>query len=121
MDERWNLNWKLASPDLTQLAPDLAGSVKAAGALSGTPTQPKSSLNIDIHKLVLGDHRIKHLLGTAQINAASGKHSSLDFQGSDLILGGQQWNKFLLKGAGTPEKHTIRLNLNGKPAQITRH
>ena len=119
MGDQWDLNWKLASPDLTQLAPDFAGSIKAEGTLSGSPMQPKASLDLNIRRLALGDNRIKHLQGSAQINASSGKHSTLDFQGSDLMLGGQQWNKFLLKGSGTPEKHAINLNLKGKPAQIT--
>ena len=118
LDEQWNLKWKLVSPNLAKLAPDLTGSINASGALNGTPTQPKATLNLDLRKLTLADNHIKRLKGSAQINASSGKLSRLNFQGADLVLGGLQWDTLLLKGRGTPEKHAVKLKLKGQPAHI---
>ncbi len=118
LGNRWDLNWQLASPDLTQLAPDLSGSIKADGALTGTPTQPEGSMDLDIRKLSLGENRIKRLKGKVLLDLSGAKQSKVNLRGSGLVLGGQQWNKLKFNGSGTPEKHKLNFNLKGELAQL---
>ncbi|MCK5922383.1 MAG: translocation/assembly module TamB domain-containing protein, partial [Methylococcales bacterium] len=118
LGNRWDLNWQLASPDLSQLAPDFNGSIKVDGALTGTPTQPEGSVDLDIRKLSLGESRIKHLQGIVHVYLSGAKRSKVDLRGSGLVLGGQKWDKLKLDGSGTPKKHQLNFNLKGEPAQL---
>ena len=118
LGDRWDLSWRLEAPDLAQLVPKLAGTIKAGGKLSGTPEKPRASLDLDVSKLASGENRINRLKGSAQIDISGARRSVLDFQGSDLVLGGQQWSDFTLAGSGTPAKHDLNIKLKGKPAHL---
>jgi len=118
LNNRWDLDWQLDAPDLSQLAPELTGRIQSTGKLTGNAMQPRASLDLDIRHLVAGATKVKRLKGSAQIDVSGAKASVLDFKGSNLVLGGQHWNKFVLSGAGKPNKHTLNIALNGEPGNM---
>jgi translocation and assembly module TamB len=118
LNNHWDLNWQLDAPDLSQLAPELTGRIQSTGKLTGSATEPRASLNLDIRDLAAGATKVKRLKGSAQIDISGAKTSALDVKGSNLVLGGQQWNKFVLSGAGKPNKHTLNITLNGEPGNM---
>ncbi|RUM92713.1 MAG: hypothetical protein DSZ28_09290 [Thiothrix sp.] len=118
LGDRWDLNWRLDAPDLAQLAPQLAGRVKSVGELSGTPAAPRVALDLDIRKLAIGENQIKRLKGSAQIDVSGAKRSAVNFKGSELLLGGQQWDDFTLTGSGKPKKHDLSVKLNGEVGRL---
>ncbi len=117
--KQWNLKWTLNSPNLSTLAPDLAGIINGRGTLSGTSAQPKVNAKLAMQGITSGDIGLKHLTAVIDVDLSGKVKSKVAVNASGLDVMGQTWQTLQLTGKGTPVLHTLDLNLNSTIAKLS--
>ncbi|MCB1755369.1 MAG: translocation/assembly module TamB domain-containing protein [Gammaproteobacteria bacterium] len=118
LGRQWNLDWNIASPDLSALMPDLSGSVQGKGRLTGTADAPRAAADLQIRRLALGENTIGQLDGTLDVDVSGNKTSNISLMGSGLQFSDQRWDKLTLAGKGKPADHQLSVDLQGPLATL---
>jgi translocation and assembly module TamB len=116
MDEAFDLQWIVESPDLNQLWPGLAGSLNAEGSLLGSIESPE--IKARIHGVGLGyqENRIETLKGDLGVGLGTGGQWLASLSAKGLETGGMQWDQARLKLDGTQENHQLKFNIESDKA-----
>lgn len=114
----WDLGFGIEVPQLANLLPEATGSVRSQGRLSGPRLQPRADIDLTLSDFALADNRIDRLRGEFNLDAGGEQASRVDLNGSNLLLGGQNWRTLRLSGSGIPERHELQLDLNGEPGNF---
>lgn len=116
--EQWNLDWRLAVPDLQGLVPDARGSVRGKGSITGARQQPRATLSLDLADVQLAGNEIGRLQGELAVDVSGATRSQIDLSGRGLVLGGQSWTTLRVSGSGTPADHSLQAELDGEPGRF---
>ncbi len=116
--ERWNMDWQLEVPAISQLWPAATGVVSSRGNIAGPRDAPQAEVDLLIQQLDIGETEIQRLAGNANIDVSGASRSQLTLTGTELQLAGQTWQSLNLAGAGTPTDHNLEASLTGNPERF---
>ncbi|MET3133543.1 translocation and assembly module TamB [Oxalobacteraceae bacterium GrIS 1.11] len=107
---RDRLDWKLDAPQLANLGPQLGGSLRGSGVLSGSTAAPALSLNLDGQQLSFGPHHVEAVHASASLGVGP-----LDPLQSEITIQQYSTDGFALAEArlqttGTRAAHTVQLS-----------
>lgn len=114
LNQRWDLRWRLAAPELGRLLPGAGGRLNSQGTVQGTRTQPVVELTLDGDALKYRDNVLQRLRVSANVDVAGTRRSRLQLQGEGLQAAGQRWRVLRLEGSGTPDNHNLQADLAGR-------
>lgn len=117
--EKWDLDWVVSSPDLSNLVSEIKGSLKANGKLSGSAEAPHASASLTLSDFDTAGTKIESLHGKIDVDILGKNKSTLLLTGKQLHASGQQWDKLKLDANGFPEQHALNLTLEGPLANIS--
>lgn len=109
ISERLALDWRLASPDLSQLLPEARGDLTAEGHLGGPLQQPALDFHLQGKKLAYQDFQVASVASDVNVDGQGNQPSRLWFKATDLILAGQTLRSLGIQGSGTPAQHELSL------------
>ena len=118
LGERWDIDWALAVDELGKLVPEIGGSVQSTGGLSGPREQPQADFKLAVDNFAFGTEKVQRLRGEGRVDVSGAERSVLAISANGLELGGQSWQTLRLEGNGTPDQHTLGIELAGELARI---
>ncbi len=112
LDKMVDLQWEVSGPALSQLLPQLKGSLQGKGLIKGTLQTPTIIAKLEGKRLQFADNQLKKLLLNTHINLKTGKIKNIDLKMTEI----KQANKVLVKHAsiqvtGTVKKHNFDAKL----------
>lgn len=113
LGDEWALHWSLAAPDLSALLPAAAGTLRAAGELSGPRAAPAVIAELHGQGVRLDDRSVAALDGSAHLDLADRGPSRLDLTARDLRLADTAVATLRITGAGTSRDHRVELTAAG--------
>lgn len=116
LDETLDLSWSIRSPDLSQLLPNLQGSLTGTGNLTGSQTLPHLKATLEGQNLQFEHYRSGTFAADLDVNLNSVSRSHIQLSASQLSLAGQHWQQLDLNGQGSAEQHQLTLKTTGGPA-----
>ncbi|MBN1237398.1 MAG: translocation/assembly module TamB domain-containing protein [Gammaproteobacteria bacterium] len=115
--EQLDFEWRLASPDLADLWPELAGSVDVAGRASGPRLRPTVTLDADGADLDVLGVAVGSFTAAANVDAAGEQESSVDVDVESLRYGENVLERLEVTGSGDAAAHTLSLEAAGEGAE----
>lgn len=122
MKERLALNWKVHSPDLADLYPDISGELAASGTVSGDPAEPVIAAKVDGKKITYGDNiAVAKIISDFSLDLSKqgklqGKASLADVQLEQL----QNINAELAI-SGSKDNHQFKFDVSNKDLNASGH
>ena len=113
LQDTWDLDWQLSTPDISRLLAGTEGSIDAKGELRGSRELPELSAKLQVNDLQSGDMAAGWIRGDVSVSVDQNKRSSLNVNAEALQVAGYDWQSLKLTGAGTPAKHTVSAELKG--------
>lgn len=120
MKERLTLNWRINSPNLADFYPELTGSLKASGTVSGHLAEPTVSAKIEANTIVYSDlMSIDKLVSDFSLDISQQGHV-----GGKWLLSGLSIEKSMpldaeLDMTGTIDKHQLTFDLVNKDLKVS--
>ena len=108
-----SLAFRLDAPRIDRLGLGLAGTVLAEGRVMGNLTHPNVSANYSADALVLGDYRLGHAQGRAELHDGAGGALALSLDATDLNSPQINLHTVSADLAGTRANHTLTLHALG--------
>lgn len=117
-DAKLALQWSIASKDLSQLWPKLAGTLKTTGRGEGTVSAPSIDATLTARDIKYNDYRVAAVDLDADVDwsGATQSHVALDVSG--VQAAGQKVESITFNLAGTPAQHAANLDLDSNTAQL---
>lgn len=109
--EQLGLEWRLDSPQLAQLYPDISGALNLSGQLGGARSEPLLQLELDGKQLGYAGQQIGALRGNATVQLFSWQQLRGDLYSRDLQLAGQAIDTLELHVRGDAADHNVKLQL----------
>ena len=104
------LEWRLESPDLGEVWPELAGRISANGELRGPRDRPRVGVEARGEKLFLMDSKVDSFELTADVDLGGKAHSSLMLAVSSAQMPGAAIAELQLTGEGNAARHALALS-----------
>jgi len=118
IDEKLDLRFDLASPDLASLMPGAKGSVQARGRVQGAIKAPTVALQIDARDAALAGQGITRLTGSVDLALAPDGPLRVQLDGQGLTAGGLHWERLEVRGDGSVPNHRLSVTARGQPLSI---
>jgi translocation and assembly module TamB len=106
------------APDVSQLLPDAAGSLRLDARVTGELARPEVGGDLAASGIVFGGVRVDALEGSAQVPVDPGGVLDVELQGRGIRAGKMDWRNLALKADGTPAEHRLSLVLKGEPVAV---
>jgi translocation and assembly module TamB len=114
LNQRWDLRWQLAAPELGRLLPGASGRLNSKGTVQGMRAQPLVELTVDGDALKYRDNALQRLRVSAGVDVSGTRRSQFKLDGDGLQTAGRRWRTLHLEGAGTPDNHNLQADLAGE-------
>ncbi len=111
LGKRWNANWELTAPELAHLWPDLAGSVKASGHITGPRRLPAFQVVLDGEAIRWKNHLARRIRIDTELGLEEKKPWRLEAGIEGLTLGKEQLRRVSLIGDGFTHGHRLHLHI----------
>jgi translocation and assembly module TamB len=111
--EQLDLGFDFSSPDLGALLPGAGGRLAAKGRIGGTRAAPSVALTLDGTDVKLNGQGIARVQGSADVGLGPGGAFQVDITGSDLIAGGQRFDRLAVNGSGRIGDHRLSVDAGG--------
>jgi len=108
-----SLVFRLDAAHIDRLGLGLAGAVQAEGRVMGNLTHPNVTANYSADALVLGDYRLGHAQGRAELHEGAAGALALSLAATDLSLPRVNLHTVSVDLAGTRANHTLMLHAQG--------
>ncbi len=109
--ERVDVDWSLEVPQLSQLLPQVAGSLQADGSVTGDPTAPSARFRLQGDGLSIGEAHLASLRASGEIAEAGSADSRVGLQLRDIQAGGVRADTLALGLRGSRGDHRLVLEL----------
>ena len=119
IDEQIALDFKIDSPDLATLLPDLAGAIAIDGSVSGTKDAPLINATGSADNVAYAENSVSTLNFSIDGGLADDVVSTLSLDAEGIAAGGQQISDVKLSGEGSQAKHTVSLSANTDQGNIS--
>ena len=116
--EQLDLRYALDSPSLMALLPDLRGSLKAEGTVTGALDAPRISLSLASRDIEMSGQGIERLDASAELGLSPDSPLQLSIDGGNLILGPQRFETLQARGQGSTRAHQLSVDLNSDPLSL---
>jgi len=116
--EQLDLRYALDSPSLMALLPDLRGSLKAEGSVTGALDAPRISLSLASRDIEMSGQGIERLDASAELGLSPDSPLQLSIDGGNLILGPQRFETLQARGQGSTRAHQLSVDLNSDPLSL---
>lgn len=117
-EQRADIAFDIAAPDLRSVWPKLAGSMNGKAALKGPLQKPAVTAELRGQNLRFNNNRIAKLALSADHEPLSSRPSRLNFSASGAEFRDQKIERISLQGHGIPDRHQIRLDLDSSLVNI---
>jgi len=108
-----SLAFRLDAPHIDRLGLGLAGTVLAEGRVMGNLTHPNVTANYSADALVLGDYRLGHAQGHAELHDGAAGALALSLAATDLSLPDVNLRTLSADLTGTRANHALTLHAQG--------
>jgi len=108
-----DLQWNLDAPSLEELVPGFKGVLQVSGNHSGSTDLMESQITIQSATVDSETLRIGDLNGVATVDLSGESKSNLVLSANSIYMAGNDWESFTVNASGTPQSHTIDMQLNG--------
>ena len=119
IDSQIALDFKVDSPDLGTLLPELAGAISMTGSLSGTKDAPLLNASGSADNVAYAENSLSSLRFSIDGGLATNALSSLSVEAAGIAAGGQQISSVKLSGEGAQASHTVVLSANTDQGDLT--
>lgn len=113
IDETLDLRWAVDAPDLVQLLPQAAGSLKGEGKVTGARDQPRLAARLEGGALRLQDNGLARLTLDADLGVAPDAPLRLDLAATGISVAGKAIGNLAAKASGSQREHRFTLDLTG--------
>ena len=117
VSDKLDIEWDVDLPNLKKLVPDVAGTVKLSGKVSGPRDAPASNFSLTGRELVAGGVSVGTLSGSGDVDISGAQRSSVKLSLTDVVSGGQVFDAISVDGSGTPAQHNATLNIESELVQ----
>lgn len=118
LSDKWQLNWQLNSPDLSDFYPQLTGKIKAKGELLGNAKQPQLTATMSGQDLGFADKvKVASFTSDVQLGLAKNARINTRLNMQQLSFSGQQVDALQLKLDGTEQQH--KLDFTAKAPELS--
>ena len=108
-----DLNWQIAVPNASELAPDASGSLTSKGRLSGTGREPQVHGTLTAQDLRYLEYRLGRLEAQADLDLADARASHLQVSGVKLELDGRVVHSAEIVLDGRASAHQLSVLADG--------
>ena len=108
---QWDIDWKLDSPDLHELHPDLSGTLSTQGSITGPADALQIKSQIGATNLVYQDNRIATLTGDTVLAMNPQGKWHIDLRAENAVFAGNTLQRIQLAGDGTTAAHALTLSI----------
>lgn len=109
--ETLDVDWRIASDDLSQLLPGAAGRLQGSGSASGPLQQPRVAAQLSGRGLAYQDYALDSLALDADIDLGGSGDSRLSLQLDNGHAGGIEIDTLRLDGSGNAAGHRLSLSV----------
>lgn len=110
VSEPMDVQFSLASDDLSTTIPDAEGRLTASGHVGGRYKRPEIKATLEAHDLAYRTNQIGRLELNADIDWQAHQHSTLQLVAENGSLGGIKLNKATVQASGAPGDHQFALD-----------
>ncbi len=107
--KRLALDWRLISPDLSQLAPAAQGKLKAKGHLRGSLERPGFIFHLQGEQLAYQTFQVASITAHADLDSQGKRPSRLLLKATDIKAATQVVHSLTIRGQGIPLHHELSL------------
>lgn len=118
LDNNWNIGWRLSSPTLNGLLPDLQGAINGHGAITGARNKPLLQAKLTATQLKFKNYKVRKLALESNLHIADQTASTVTLTADGLGLGTQKINKLNLTASGNVNSQNIKLHITHKKQQL---
>lgn len=105
-----SVQWQIEAPLLTQLDPQLNGSLSTQGSVQGTLAKPSAQMVAQGQDLQYQNYALEQL--SLKLDRNDAGSYTLSLEATDMRLGTQHLEKVILAGTGTLAQHDLRGTIN---------
>jgi translocation and assembly module TamB len=116
--EKLDLEWRLQSPDLSQLLPDATGQVSSSGTVLGELPWPTIEAKLSATDLKIGSYRVESAKLSASLYPLSQSASSMELDAHELIVSNIAIDALKLTASGTRSLHSAALTMNSQSVSV---
>ena len=113
-NEHLALNFDVNAPDLSDVLPELAGSINASGQVRGPMLTPEINSEIDGAELAFQDHRVASITGRIRADISGESASNIQLSLQDLHLANEHLETVNIQLTGIPERHDLSVLTEGE-------
>lgn len=118
--EQITANWLLAAPDLSEVYPELKGSLSSTGEIGGSLRKPRIKALFNGDRLAFQDHSVAKLLlsfaGSGDTTTPASYTAQID--AADLYLAGNRLEQMQIQAWGNLQTHNYRLDASREGDQL---
>jgi translocation and assembly module TamB len=113
------LEWSVDAPDLAQVLPGAAGTLRGSGRVTGTPASPRVAARLDGSALAFQDNGVSSLAADVDLGLARQDPFRLTLAARGLSAAGKPAGDLVLSGSGSQPDHRVTLDLTGGELGVT--
>lgn len=108
---RWNIDWQLSAPDLSQFHRMSSGELRSHGNVSGKPDALRIDAAVRANELSYRDHAVGALTADARIDLGNDGPWRMDIESDRTVVSGRELGRVTVNGSGSVESHTIQVRV----------
>ncbi|HSG38209.1 MAG TPA: translocation/assembly module TamB domain-containing protein, partial [Thermoanaerobaculia bacterium] len=116
--DRGDIDWRLAAPNLGEALPDSGGSVTAQGNLTGPWKSPRVRAQADGQGIVFRTYNAETLALVADVDLASNGPMLIDLDATSVGVGERRFETVALDAQGTRRDHEIALAVRAEEGNL---
>jgi len=110
LGDTMDLDWRLDSPDLSDLLPEAAGTISGEGRIGGNPGLPAVRALLQGRDIRYAQYSLAALSLNADVDLDRPTPSNLELTASEGVLGAITVNRLELSGDGTRSAHALQMS-----------
>jgi len=115
------LDWKIRSPDMGELLPNLRGELEAEGEVRGSPDSPAVTATLEGRSIAAGPASVQRLSGRIDVALASPDSANIQVSARDLVVADRAFDEARLRLQPSGDRQLLSLDLLGEADELHLH